>query len=108
MTESSWWVESWLTGAGNAIVNNNNGRLEPRPTARRSTASKSVAIHQWMQKMYAADLIDLVPDTRQPARRRAGPGHRKSAMLIESSTSIADIDALRPARSTRPSGACRR
>ncbi len=93
MTESSWWVESWLTGAGSAIVNNDNGRSAP---ADGSTfdSTKSVAIHQWMQKMYAADLVDLVPDTGSAHDAELDLADRKSAMLFDSSTSIPDMDAL--------------
>jgi sn-glycerol 3-phosphate transport system substrate-binding protein len=93
MTESSWWVETWLTGAGSAIVNNNNGRSAPADGSTFNSA-KSVAIHQWMQKMYAADLVDLVPDTGGQHDAELDLADRKSAMLFDSSTSIPDMDAL--------------
>ena len=93
MKMSSWLVESWLTGAGNAIVNNDNGRSNP---ADRSTfdSKNAVAVHEWLQKMYAADLIDLVPDTPDQHAHEAALATRRSSMLIESSTAIGDIDAL--------------
>ena len=93
MTESSWWVETWLTGAGSDIVNNNNGRSAPADGSTFNSA-KSVAIHQWMQKMYAADLVDLVPDTGGQHDAELDLADRKSAMLFDSSTSIGDLDAL--------------
>jgi sn-glycerol 3-phosphate transport system substrate-binding protein len=93
MKMSSWLLESWLTGAGNAIVNNDNGRSNP---ADRSTfdSKNAVAVHEWLQKMYAADLIDLVPDTPGQHAHEAAFATRRSSMLIESSTAISDIDAL--------------
>ena len=93
MSESSWWVETWLTGAGSDIVNNNNGRSAPADGSTFNSA-KSVAIHEWMQKMYAADLVDLVPDTGSQHDAELDLADRKSAMLFDSSTSIGDIDAL--------------
>jgi sn-glycerol 3-phosphate transport system substrate-binding protein len=93
MTNSSWWVESWLTGAGNDLVNNDNGRTKP---ADGSTfdSQHSVKIHEWMQKMFDADLIDLVSDTADAHAQYIDLATRKSAMLIESSASIDAIDAL--------------
>ena len=93
MSESSWWVETWLTGAGSDIVNNNNGRSAPADGSTFNSA-KSVAVHQWMQKMYAADLVDLVPDTGGQHDAELDLADRKSAMLFDSSTSIGDLDAL--------------
>jgi sn-glycerol 3-phosphate transport system substrate-binding protein len=93
MTNSSWWVESWLTAAGNDVVNNNNGRSQPADGSV-FNSQHSVAIHQWMQKMFDADLIDLVPDTVGQHQQFVDLATRRSAMLIESSTSIDDIDGL--------------
>ncbi len=93
MSLSSWWVETWLTGAGSAIVNNDNGRSAPADGSTFASA-KAVTIHQWMQKMYAADLVDLVPDTAGAHGAELDLADRKSAMLFDSSTSIPDMDAL--------------
>jgi len=93
MKMSSWLVESWLTGAGNAIVNNDNGRSAPADSAT-FNSDNAVAVHQWLQKMWASDLIDLVPDTPDDHAGDVDLATRRSAMLIESSASIGDLDAL--------------
>jgi sn-glycerol 3-phosphate transport system substrate-binding protein len=93
MKMSSWLTESWLTGAGNAIVNNDNGRSKPADGST-FNSTNAVSVHQWLQKMYAADLIDLVPDTPGQHAQDADLASRRSAMLIESSTAINDVDAL--------------
>jgi sn-glycerol 3-phosphate transport system substrate-binding protein len=93
MKLSPWLVESWLTGAGNAIVNNDNGRSNPADSAT-FNSNNAVAVHEWLQKMYAADLIDLVPDIPGQHAHDAALATRRSAMLIDSSTAISDIDAL--------------
>ncbi len=93
MTLSSWWVESWLTGAGNAFVNNDNGRSAPANGSDFNSA-KTLAIHEWFQKMYSADLIDLVPDSPDQHAQDLDLATHRSAMLIESSTAINDFDAL--------------
>ncbi|HVN49948.1 MAG TPA: extracellular solute-binding protein [Acidimicrobiales bacterium] len=93
MKMSSWLVESWLTGAGNAIVNNDNGRSAPADGAT-FNSTNAVAVHKWLQKMYAADLIDLVPDTPGEHAQDVDLATRRSAMLIDSSAVIGDVDAL--------------
>ena len=93
MKMSSWLVESWLTGAGNAIVNNDNGRTAPADGST-FNSDHAVAIHQWLQKMYASDLIDLVPDTPDQHAQDADLATRRSAMLIDSSSAISDVAAL--------------
>ena len=93
MSQSSWWVESWLTGSGVAIVNNDNGRSAPADGSTFNTA-KTVAIDQWLAKMYAADLVDLVPDSAGGHDAELALAERKSSMLFDSSTSIPDLDAL--------------
>lgn len=93
MTNSSWWVESWLTAAGNDIVNNGNGRSKPADGST-FNSQHAVQIHQWMQKMFDANLLELVPDTPDQHQQFLDLATRKSAMLIESSTAIDDVDAL--------------
>lgn len=93
MSQSSWWVETWLTGDGAAMVNNNNGRSAPA-SGSTYTSSRSLAVNQFLQKMYAADLIDLVPDTADQHDAELDLADRRSSMLFDSSASIPDMDAL--------------
>ena len=93
MTLSSWWVESWLTGAGNAIVNNDNGRSKPADGSTFSS-DNALAVHQWLQKMYSAGLLDAVPDIAGQHAQYLDLATRHSAMLIDSSSAIENLDAL--------------
>ena len=106
MSQSSWWVETWLTGSGVAIVNNDNGRSAPADGSTFNT-TKTVAIDTWLQKMYAADLVDLVPDSAGQHDAELALATHKSSMLFESSTSIPDMDSLLAGTLIRPPGTSR-
>jgi sn-glycerol 3-phosphate transport system substrate-binding protein len=93
MTESSFWVETWLNGAQTTLVNNGNGRAN-LATASTFDNAKSRQIFEWLQQMFTAQLIDLVPDSPDAHAQLTDLADGRAAMLIDSSARIGDFDAL--------------
>jgi sn-glycerol 3-phosphate transport system substrate-binding protein len=96
MSASSFWVESWLNGASTTLVNNNNGRAG-LATGSTFDNARSLAIYRWLQQMFTAQLIDLVPDRPDQHSQLLDLATGRSPMLIDSSAHIADFDALESA-----------
>jgi sn-glycerol 3-phosphate transport system substrate-binding protein len=89
-----WFFETWLTGIGEDIVNNGNGRQAPATEATFATPAADDLVG-WLQKMNDEGLLNAFADTEGSIDQYLALATQQSSMLIETSTASATIaDAL--------------
>ena len=89
-----WFFETWLTGIGEDIVNNGNGREAPATEATFDTPAADDLVG-WLKKMEDEGLLNAFADTEGSIDQYLALATQQSSMLIETSTASATIaDAL--------------
>jgi sn-glycerol 3-phosphate transport system substrate-binding protein len=89
-----WFFESWLTGIGEDIVNNGNGR-EATATEATFATPEADDLVGWLKKMNDEGLLNAFADTEGSIDQYLALATQQSSMLIETSTASATIaDAL--------------
>jgi sn-glycerol 3-phosphate transport system substrate-binding protein len=89
-----WFFEVWLTGIGEDIVNNGNGREAPATEATFATPAADDLVG-WLEKMNEEGLLNPFADTEGSIDHYLALATQQSSMLIETSTASATIaDAL--------------
>jgi sn-glycerol 3-phosphate transport system substrate-binding protein len=89
-----WFFETWLTGIGEDIVNNGNGRDAPATEATFATPAAD-DLGGWLQRMNDEGLLNPFADTEGSIDHYLALATQQSSMLIETSTASATIaDAL--------------
>jgi sn-glycerol 3-phosphate transport system substrate-binding protein len=89
-----WFFETWLTGIGEDIVNNGNGRVAPATEATFDTPAADDLVG-WLKKMNDEGLLNAFADTEGSIDQFLALATQQSSMLIETSTASATIaDAL--------------
>ncbi len=89
-----WFFEVWLTGIGEDIVNNGNGREAPATEATFATPAADDLVG-WLKKMSDEGLLNAFADTEGSIDHYLALATQQSSMLIETSTASATIaDAL--------------
>jgi sn-glycerol 3-phosphate transport system substrate-binding protein len=89
-----WFFETWLTGIGEDIVNNGNGREAPATEATFATPAADDLVG-WLKKMDDEGLLNAFADTEGSIDQFLALATQQSSMLIETSTASATIaDAL--------------
>lgn len=89
--DGSYW-ESWITGAGETIVDESNGH---DGLARNSTIDNGAALAglEWLRSMQADGLLKAYPDASNMEHVFA-IGNRSAAILIEGSMGITTVHAV--------------
>jgi sn-glycerol 3-phosphate transport system substrate-binding protein len=85
-----WFFETWLTGIGEDIVNNDNGRQAPATEATFATPAADDLVG-WLQKMNDEGLLNAFADTEGSIDQYLALATQQSSMLIETSTASATI-----------------
>ncbi|MEZ5380221.1 MAG: extracellular solute-binding protein [Microthrixaceae bacterium] len=88
-----WFFTCWVNGAGETIVNPDNGRSGPAEEANLVNPASIEAL-QWMQDMVADGLADPISDTPGQINQYLNVAQEKSSMLIETSTAATSIKAF--------------
>jgi sn-glycerol 3-phosphate transport system substrate-binding protein len=89
-----WFFEVWLTGIGEDIVNNGNGREAPATEATFATPAADDLV-AWLEKMNDEGLLNAFADTEGSIDHYLALATQQSSMLIETSTASTTIaDAL--------------
>ncbi|MCC5953581.1 MAG: ABC transporter substrate-binding protein [Acidimicrobiia bacterium] len=93
MVLQPWYIEHWLVGAGQTIVNNDNGRdgLAIEGTFDNPT---TLEIYEWLQEMADDGLLRPVPGTEGQIDHLFAMALEQSSITIETSTAIATINAV--------------
>ena len=92
MKVDSWYIEHWLTGVKQPVVNNDNGRSA---LATRSSYDNKYTTEtfQWMKDMVDAGLLKAVPNSSQIDDFLAA-ATQSAAILIQTSTAITTVNGV--------------
>jgi len=93
MKMDPWFVEHWVSGAKELLVNNDNGRSKlPTKALLESKASKASV--DWLATMNTEGLLNAVPGTEGQYNHYLAMASGKSSMLLETSAAITTIDGV--------------
>jgi sn-glycerol 3-phosphate transport system substrate-binding protein len=85
-----WFFETWLSGIGEDIVNNGNGREEPATEATFATPAADDVVG-WLKKMNDEGLLNAFADVEGNVNHYLALATQQSSMLIETSTASTTI-----------------
>jgi sn-glycerol 3-phosphate transport system substrate-binding protein len=90
---NAWFVESWINGAGESVVNEDNGRSG---LADRSTFDNDVTreLYTWIKEMVDDGLLQGHSATDGQINQYLAVAQQQSSMLIETSTAATTIKAV--------------
>ena len=90
---NSWFVESWINGAGGSVVNKDNGR---DGIADKSTFDNDVTreVYTWIKAMADEGLLEGHSATDGQINQYLAVAQQNSSMLIETSTAATTIKAV--------------
>jgi sn-glycerol 3-phosphate transport system substrate-binding protein len=87
-----WFFETWLTGAGQDIVNNGDGR-EGQATEGEIDSDAAVELLTFLQRMNDEGLLNPFADTEGSIDHYLALVNRQSSMLVETSVAAPTIQA---------------
>jgi sn-glycerol 3-phosphate transport system substrate-binding protein len=96
MNLTSWYIETWLTGSGQPMVDNENGRGDDQTSSAAFDNPEGTSIMQWIKEMNDAGLllpIPLVPGNIDHLLALSGDAP-KASMTFETSTAATSIVAF--------------
>jgi len=85
-------IEMWLTGVGQPVVNNDNGRGSGETTEAAFDTETTVNLYTWVQQMQADGLLTVVPDVPGQIDQYLGMAQQTASMTIETSTAATTIE----------------
>jgi sn-glycerol 3-phosphate transport system substrate-binding protein len=89
-----WFTEYWLTGAGEGLVDNENGRGDGETTASAFDNEASHRLFELLQSMQDEGLLNAVPGTEGQFDHYFAIGLEQSSMTVETSTAVTTINAV--------------
>jgi len=92
MKVDSWYIEHWLTGVKQTVVNEDNGRTALATTSTYDN-KYTTETFQWMKDMVDAGLLKAVPNSSQIDDFLAA-ATQSAAMLIQTSTAITTVNGV--------------
>jgi sn-glycerol 3-phosphate transport system substrate-binding protein len=87
-------IETWLTGAGAPIVNNDNGRGTGTTDQAAFDNETTVGLYKWIDDMKNDGLLQVIPDTPGQTGQYGAMGNSTASMTIETSTAATSIEAF--------------
>jgi sn-glycerol 3-phosphate transport system substrate-binding protein len=87
-------LEMWLTGAGQPVVDNDNGRGPGETTEATFDTDTTVGLYAWVQAMVADGLMQAVPDTPGQINHYLALAQQNGSMTIETSTAATTVEAF--------------
>jgi sn-glycerol 3-phosphate transport system substrate-binding protein len=94
MNMSSWYIETWLTGDGKPMVDNDNGRGDGETTTAAFDNPDTVALMQWLKDMYDDGLLNAIPYTPGKIDHLLAMSEQSASMVFETSTAATSIKAF--------------
>jgi len=90
---NEWFVECWITGAGESVINKGNGR---KGLADKATFDNPVTheLYEWLQGMSEDGLLEGYSSTDGQINHYLAVAQKNSAMAIETSTASTTIKAV--------------
>ena len=89
-----WFTEFWLTGAGEGLVDNENGRGDGATTAGAFDNPATHQLFEQLKSMQDEGLLNPVPGTEGQFDHYFAIGLEQSSMTIETSTAVTTINAV--------------
>lgn len=89
---NQWFFSTWLVGAGDDVVNNDNGR-SAAPTEATFDTENALAVLEWLKRMNDEGLLNPFPQTDGKIDHYLALAQGTSAMLVETSTASGTIAA---------------
>jgi len=87
-------IETWLTGAGVPVVNNDNGRGKAKTDQAAFDNDTTTGLYQWIDSMNRDGLLTVIPDTPGQIDQYLAIGQGKASMTIETSTAATSVEAF--------------
>ncbi len=96
MNLTSWFIETWLTGDGKPIVDNQNGRGEGETSAAGFDNQDTVGLMQWIKDMHDDGLLLAIPYVGGKIDHllALSGDNPKASMTFETSTAATSIKAF--------------
>ncbi|MFZ6002767.1 MAG: extracellular solute-binding protein [Actinomycetota bacterium] len=89
-----WFTEFWLTGAGEGLVDNDNGRGDGETTAGAFDNEATARLFAQLESMQDEGLLNAVPGTEGQFDHYFAVGLEQASMTIETSTAVTTINAV--------------
>ncbi len=87
-------LEMWLTGAGQAVVDNDNGRGPGQTTEAVFDTDTTVGLYTWVKGMVDDGLLEAVADTPGQINHYLALAQGNGSMTIETSTAATSVEAF--------------
>lgn len=87
-------VEMWLTGVGQPVVNNDNGRGGGTTDAAAFDTDTTRELYTWIDQMSADGLLEVLPNTSGQINHYLGMANQTSSITIETSTAATSVEAF--------------
>jgi len=87
-------IEMWLTGAGAAVVNNNNGRGTGTTDQAAFDNDTTNGLYTWIDGMKKDGLLNVIADTPGQIDQYLAMAQGKASMTIETSTAATSVEAF--------------
>ena len=92
---SSWKTEFWMTGAGSALVGNDNGRgTGQTDNATISDNAQLLSLWQWFAQMKADGLMQAIPATEGQINQYLAMANQQASMLVDSSSAATSVESF--------------
>ncbi len=88
-----WFVGHWITGAGEEVVDNNNGR-DALAEKSKFANDRTEQVFAWLKSMNDEGLLNVVPGTDGQIGHYLAMATNASSMLIETSAAITTINSV--------------
>jgi sn-glycerol 3-phosphate transport system substrate-binding protein len=94
MHMSSWYLETWLTGSGEPVVNNDNGRGDGETTESALDSDATIELVTWVKEMVDDGLLTALPYRPGQIDHYLALAEQNASMTIETSTAATTIVAF--------------
>jgi sn-glycerol 3-phosphate transport system substrate-binding protein len=94
MNLSSWYIETWLTGEGAPMVDNDNGRGDGETTEAAFDDDQTLSVMQWIKGMYDDGLLQAIPLVPGKVDHLFALQAQNGSMTFETSTAATSIKAF--------------
>lgn len=94
MNMQPWFIEFWLTGAKEGLVDNENGRGDGETTAGAFDNEAATQVFELLQSMQREGLLNAIPGTEGQYDHYFALGLQQASMTIETSTAVTTINAV--------------
>lgn len=90
----SWFFETWMTGVGAGIVDNDNGRGDGETTAAAFDDEPMREVVTWVRDMQADGLLEAIPNTPGQINHYLALAQQNGSMTLATSTAATSVEAF--------------